>query len=216
MYGLNHSFNFAMKRLDINALYNDESLFHNFEFKSSFQDKINKTQTNDYIYNKPFKDDDMNQFQGYNNNIKLNRIKSDLNLNFGQDPYIVNKNLMKNINNNCFDNNLKNKVLKYWWSISSFSLFEYFHQNSSGDDKCNKTLELNSQNCIPYMYYNYIFSDNYKLLLRKTILPVKYINHVSVVIKDNKLLKKIKRKNRIIIMNNINIENMMKSIKIKK
>ena len=45
-----------------------------------------------------------------------------------------------------------------------------------------------------------------RLILRKTILPIKYINHVSVVIKDNKLLKKMKRKNRIIIMDDVNIE----------
>ena len=40
MQKLNPSITSAKKRLDINALYNDDSLFDNFEFKSSFRDKI--------------------------------------------------------------------------------------------------------------------------------------------------------------------------------
>ena len=213
MQKLNPSITLAKKRLDINSLYNDDSLFDNFEFKSSFKDKINQNKIkDDFIYNKPFEDSDMKQFNGFNNTmIGINLKEQDLDLNFGEDPYITNKVLMKKICNQYFNNDLKNKILKYWYSISNFLVFEYEYESKSSfdNDKDSKTLELNSKKNIPYLYYNdynTIFGDKCRLILRKTILPIKYINHVSVVIKDNKLLKKMKRKNRIIIMDDVNIE----------
>ena len=213
MQKLNPSITLAKKRLDINSLYNDDSLFDNFELKSSFKDKINQNKIkDDFIYNKPFEDSEMKQVNGFNNTmIGINLMEQDLDLNFGEDPYITNKVLMKKICNQYFNNDLKNKILKYWYSISNFLVFEYEYESksSSDNDKDSKTLELNSKKNIPYLYYNdynTIFGDKCRLILRKTILPIKYINHVSVVIKDNKLLKKMKRKNRIIIMDDVNIE----------
>jgi hypothetical protein len=211
MQKLNPSITLAKKRLDINTLYNDESLFDNFEFKSSFRDKINQRKIkDDFIYNKPFEDSDMKQFNGFNTTmIGINLKKQDLDLNFGEDPYNTNKILMKKISNQYFNNDLKNKVLKYWYSISNFLVFEYESKSGSDNDKDRNILELNSKKNIPYLYYNdynNIFGDKCRIILRKTILPIKYINHVSVVIKDNKLIKKMKRKNRIIIMDDVNIE----------
>lgn len=207
MNNLENSLSFAKKRLNINALYNDESLFNNFEFKSSFHSKINKKEINDNIYNIPFKDNDMNQFQGIiDTNINLNLSESDTKINFGEDPYSINKKLMRKINNKCFDNDLKHGILKYWWSISKMFLFEYLPNIGSYNDKDNKSLNLDYVKNIPYLYYEDISLNKYRLLLKKTILPMKFNNPVSVVIKDNKLLKKRKRKNKIIIMNNINIE----------
>ena len=207
----NPSLTLAKKRLDINALYSDDSLFDTFDFKSSFRNKINQKEIkDDFIYNKSFEDSDMCQFNGFNKAlIGINLKEQDLNLNFGEDPHITNKILMKKIGNQYFNNDLKNKIVKYWWSLSNMILFEYEPKYSSGNDKDNKALKLNSKNNIPYLYYNdynNIFGDKCRFILRKTILPIRYINHVSVVIKDNKLLKKMKRKNRIIIMNDINIE----------
>ena len=207
----NPSLTLAKKRLDINALYSDDSLFDTFDFKSSFRNKINQKEIkDDFIYNKSFEDSDMCQFNGFNKAlIGINLKEQDLNLNFGEDPHITNKILMKKIGNQYFNNDLKNKIVKYWWSLSNMFLFEYEPKYSSGNDKDNKALKLNSKNNIPYLYYNdynNIFGDKCRFILRKTILPIRYINHVSVVIKDNKLLKKMKRKNRIIIMNDINIE----------
>ena len=207
----NPSLTLAKKRLDINALYSDDSLFDTFDFKSSFRNKINQKEIkDDFIYNKSFEDSDMCQFNGFNKAlIGINLKDQDLNLNFGEDPHITNKILMKKIGNQYFNNDLKNKIVKYWWSLSNMILFEYEPKSSSGNDKDNKALKLNSKNNIPYLYYNdynNIFGDKCRFILRKTILPIRYINHVSVVIKDNKLLKKMKRKNRIIIMNDINIE----------
>jgi len=211
MQKLNPSITLAKKRLDINTLYNDESLFDNFEFKSSFRDKINQRKIkDDFIYNKPFEDSDMKQFNGFNTTmIGINLKKQDLDLNFGEDPYNTNKILMKKISNQYFNNDLKNKVLKYWYSISNFLVFEYESKSGSDNDNDRNFLELNSKKNIPYLYYNdynNIFGDKCRIILRKTILPIKYINHVSVVIKDNKLIKKMKRKNRIIIMDDVNIE----------
>jgi hypothetical protein len=207
----NPSLTLAKKRLDINALYSDDSLFDTFDFKSSFRNKINQKEIkDDFIYNKSFEDSDMCQFNGFNKAlIGINLKKQDLNLNFCEDPHITNKILMKKIGSQYFNNDLKNKIVKYWWSLSNMILFEYEPKCSSGNDKDNKALKLNSKNNIPYLYYNdynNIFGDKCRFILRKTILPIRYINHVSVVIKDNKLLKKMKRKNRIIIMNDINIE----------
>ena len=207
MKNLENSLSFAKKRLNIIALYNDESLFNHFEFKSSFQSKINKKEINDNIYNIPFKDNDMNQFQGIiDTNINLNLSESDTKINFGEDPYSINKKLMRKINNKCLDDDLKYGVLKYWWSISKMFLFEYLPNIGSYNDKDNKSLNLDYVKNIPYLYYEDISLNKYRLLLKKTILPMKFNNPVSVVIKDNKLLKKRKRKNKIIIMNNINIE----------
>ena len=208
------SLTLANKRLDTSLLYNDESLFDNFELKFSFKDKVNQKEIkDDFIYNKPFEDGDISQFQGFNKSFtNLNVKEKDLDLNFGDDPYFINKALMKSINSQCFNNDLKNKILKYWWSVSNFLLFKYEPKSNSSINKRikdNKTLELNIENKLPYMYYddyNNILCDKCRFILRKTILPIKYINHVSVVIKDNKLLKKMRRKNRIIIMNDINIE----------
>ena len=207
MKNLENSLSFAKKRLNINALYNDESLFNNFEFKSSFQSKINKKEINDNIYNIPFKDNDMNQFQGIiDTNINLNLSESDAKINLGEDPYSINKKLMRKINNKCLDDDLKHGILKYWWSISKMFLFEYLPNIGSYSDKDNKSLNLDYGKNIPYLYYEDISLNKYRLLLKKTILPMKINNPVSVVIKDNKLLKKRKRKIIIIIMNNINIE----------
>ena len=212
MQKLNPSITSAKKRLDINALYNDDSLFDNFEFKSSFRDKImqKKIKDDDFIYNKPFEDSDVQQFNIFKNTmIDINIKEQDIDLNFGEDPYITNKVLMKKISNQYFNNDLKNKVLKYWYSISNFLVFEYESKSGSDNDKDRNFLELNSKKNIPYLYYNdynNIFGDKCRIILRKTILPIKYINHVSVVIKDNKLIKKMKRKNRIIIMDDVNIE----------
>ena len=141
--------------------------------------------------------------------IDINIKEQDIDLNFGEDPYITNKVLMNKISNQYFNNDLKNKVLKYWYSISNFLVFEYESKSGSDNDKDRNILELNSKKNIPYLYYNdynNIFGDKCRIILRKTILPIKYINHVSVVIKDNKLIKKMKRKNRIIIMDDVNIE----------
>ena len=207
----NPSLILAKKRLDINVLFNDDSLFDTFDFKSSFRNKINQKEIkDDFIYNKPFEDSDMCQYNGFNKAlIGINLKEKDLNLNFGEDPYITNKTLMKKIGSQYFNNDLKNKIVKYWWSLSNMILFEYEPKCSSVNDKDSKVLELKSKNNIPYLYYNdynNIFGDRCRFILRKTILPIRYINHVSVVIKNNKLLKKMKRKNRIIIMNDINIE----------
>jgi len=207
----NPSLILAKKRLDINVLFNDDSLFDTFDFKSSFRNKINQKEIkDDFIYNKPFEDSGMCQYNGFNKAlIGINLKEKDLNLNFGEDPYITNKTLMKKIGSQYFNNDLKNKIVKYWWSLSNMILFEYEPKCSSVNDKDSKVLELKSKNNIPYLYYNdynNIFGDRCRFILRKTILPIRYINHVSVVIKNNKLLKKMKRKNRIIIMNDINIE----------
>ena len=208
------------KKLDIFFLYNDESLFDYFEFKSSFPDKINKTSENDFIYNKPFEDNDKIQFNIFNQEFysNFNKNKGDLEINFGEEPYFVNKALMKKISNKFLDNNLKNKILKYWWSISNFCLFKYEGKNNyeKNKDNDNKTLNLNTENKIPYLYnndYDNIFGDKCRALLRKNILPIKYINYVPVVIKDNQLLKKMIRKNKIIIINDVNIEQKKKQKK---
>ena len=168
MQKLNPSITSAKKRLDINALYNDDSLFDNFEFKSSFRDKINQRKIkDDFIYNKPFEDSDMKQFNGFNTTmIGINLKKQDLDLNFGEDPYNTNKILMKKISNQYFNNDLKNKILKYWYSISNFLVFEYEYESkcSSDNEKDRNFLELNSKNNIPYLYYNdynNIFGDKW-------------------------------------------------------
>lgn len=208
------------KKLDIFFLYNDESLFDYFEFKSSFPDKINKTSEKDFIYNKPFEDNDKIQFNIFNQEFysDFNKNKGDLEINFGEEPYFVNKALMKKISNKFLDNNLKNKILKYWWSVSNFCLFKYEGKNNyeKNKDNDNKTLDLNTENKIPYLYnndYDNIFGDKCRALLRKNILPIKYINYVPVVIKDNQILKKMIRKNKIIIMNDVNIEQKKKQKK---
>ena len=157
MQKLNPSITSAKKRLDINALYNDDSLFDNFEFKSSFRDKImqKKIKDDDFIYNKPFEDSDVQQFNIFNNTmIDINIKEQDIDLNFGEDPYITNKVLMKKISNQYFNNDLKNKVLKYWYSISNFLVFEYESKSGSDNDKDRNFLELNSKKNIPYLYYN--------------------------------------------------------------
>ena len=167
MQKLNPSITSAKKRLDINTLYNDDSLFDNFEFKSSFRDKImqKKIKDDDFIYNKPFEDSDVQQFNIFNNTmIDINIKEQDIDLNFGEDPYITNKVLMKKISNQYFNNDLKNKVLKYWYSISNFLVFEYESKSGSDNDKDRNILELNSKKNIPYLYYNdynNIFGDKW-------------------------------------------------------
>ena len=221
MSEFNSSLSFAKKRLDLNLLYNDESLFTFFEYESSFQDKLKQKDENDFIYNKPFTDEDMNEFRSFEN-INSIQITDDIKINFGKDPFDVNKNLSKKNNMKNLDDKLNYKVLKYWSSVGNFHLFKYKENVIYDNDKdnMNKILELNWKRKIPYMYtieYNNLFFDQCKFLLKKNIFPTKYINHVSVIIKDNRLLKKMVRKNRIIIMNNINIENkILGKINIKK
>ena len=213
MQKVNLSLDNENKKLDIFPLFNDESLFDNFEFKPSFPDKINKKSENEFIYNKPFEDKDKSQFRLFNHEFysNFNKNKGNLEINFGEEPYFVNKALMKKIKDKFLDNSLKNKVLKYWWSVSNFCLFKYEGKNNSDNNKYNqnKILDLNTENKIPYLYnndYDNIFGDKCRFILRKNILPMKYINYVPVVVKDNRLLKKIIRKNRIIIINDVNIE----------
>ena len=213
MQSINPPLDNENKQLDKFPLFNDESLFDNFEFKPSFPDKINKKSENEFIYNKPFEDNDKNQFKLFNHEFysNFNKNKGNLEINFGEEPYFVNKALMKKIKDKFLDNSLKNKVLKYWWSVSNFCLFKYEGKNNSDNDKYNqnKILDLNTENKIPYLYnndYDNIFGDKCRFILRKNILPMKYINYVPVVVKDNRLLKKIIRKNRIIIINDVNIE----------
>ena len=151
----NPSLSFSKKRLDIDGLYNDESLFDNFSFKTSFKDKINQREIkDDFIYNKPFEDSDISQFNSFKNTF-INLREQDLDLNFGEDPYITNKTLMKRINSQYFNNDLKNKVLKYWWSISNFLLFKYEPKNNNSfhhKNNDNKTLELNVKNEIILLF----------------------------------------------------------------
>ena len=211
MSKLNSALSFAKKRLDLNLLYNDESLFSFFEYESSFHDKLNKTKENDSIYDMPFNDKDINKFRSFQN-INLFKIKNDIKINFGRDPFNVNKTLMKKNNMKNFDDKLKHQMLNYWSSVSNFHLFIYKEYNKCNNykDNMNKILELNWTRKIPYLYNNgcnYLFFDKCKFLLKKTILPTKYNNHVPVIVKNNRLLKKMVRKNRIIIMDNINMEN---------
>ena len=162
----------------------------------------------------------MSQFN-FINNMNLFPNKNDLNINFGEDPFNVNESLMKNN-----DDNSRNKIFKYWWNLGHFYLFNYKGEISSDNVKDNKTLEINWKKKIPYLYnnndyynynYNDIFVEKCRFLLRKRILPVKYNNHVPIIIKNNKLLKKMIRKNRIIILNDINIENKLNNkLKLKK
>lgn len=61
---------------------------------------------------------------------------------------------------------MKNKILKYWYSISNFLVFEYEYESkcSSDNEKDRNFLELNSKNNIPYLYYNdynNIFGDKW-------------------------------------------------------
>ena len=211
MSQINQALSFAKKRLDLNLLYSDESLFNFFEYKSSFQDKLNKTEDNDSIYDKPFNDKEMNKFRCFEN-INLFRVKNDIKINFGRDPFNVNKTLMKKNKMNYLDDKFKYQVINYCSSVNCFHLFIYKENIRDNNDKVhmNRILELNWKRKIPYFYNNYcndLFFDKCKFLLKKTILPTKYNNHVPVIVKDNRLLKKMVRKNRIIIMNNINMEN---------
>ena len=223
MNPMNPAISFSSKRLDVDALYSDESLFDNFEYKSSFQDKLRQKNENDFLYNQSFNDNDMNQFN-FINNMNLFPKKNDLNINFGKDPFLVNKSLMKlNKNQNICDNR-RNKILKYWWNLGHFYLFNYKGEINSNNVKDNKTLEINWKKTIPYLYnnsdcynYNETFVERCRFLLRKRIIPVKYNNHVPIIIKNNKLLKKMIRKNRIIILNDINVENkLINKLKLKK
>ena len=225
MNSIDPSISFSKIRLDVDALYSDESLFDNFEYKSSFQDKLRQKDENDFLYNQPFSDNDMSQFN-FINYVNLLPKKNDLKINFGKDPFLVNKSLMKLNNNQNIDDDQKNKILKYWWNLGHFYLFNYKGEMYSNNVKANKTLEVNWKNRIPYLYninnndyynYNDTFIEKCRYILRKRIIPIKYNNHVPIIIKNNKLLKKMRRKNRIIILNDINVENkLITKLKLKK
>lgn len=221
MLEINSKLSFAKKRLDLNALYNDESLFSFFEYDSSFQDKLKQKDENDYVYNTSFNDKDATQFRCFENINEFNKIKK-IKINFGKDPYNVNNNLKKKNNMKNMNEELKYKMIKYWSSVNNFHLFKYKENYFKDNDIVNssKILDVDWKRKIPYLLgseYSNLFVDKCRFLLRKTIMPTKYINHISVIIKDNRLLKKMIRKNRIIIMNDINIEHkLLRKIKITK
>lgn len=221
MLEINPKLSFAKKRLDLNALYNDESLFSFFEYDSSFQDKLKQKDENDYVYNTSFNDKDATQLRCFENINEFNKIKK-IKINFGKDPYNVNNNLKKKNNMKNMNEELKYKMIKYWSSVNNFHLFKYKENDFKDNDIVNssKILDVDWKRKIPYLLgseYNNLFVDKCRFLLRKTIMPTKYINHISVIIKDNRLLKKMIRKNRIIIMNDINIEHkLLRKIKITK
>jgi len=221
MLEINSKLSFAKKRLDLNALYNDESLFSFFEYDSSFQDKLKQKDENDYVYNTTFNDKDATQFRCFENINEFNKIKK-IKINFGKDPYNVNNNLKKKNNMKNMNEELKYKMIKYWSSVNNFHLFKYKENDFKDNDIVNssKILDVDWKRKIPYLLgseYSNLFVDKCRFLLRKTIMPTKYINHISVIIKDNRLLKKMIRKNRIIIMNDINIEHkLLRKIKITK
>ena len=221
MLEINSKLSFAKKRLDLNALYNDESLFSFFEYDSSFQDKFKQKDENDYVYNTSFNDKDATQFLCFENINEFNKIKK-IKINFGKDPYNVNNNLKKKNNMKNMNEELKYKMIKYWSSVNNFHLFKYKENDFKDNDIVNssKILDVDWKRKIPYLLgseYSNLFVDKCRFLLRKTIMPTKYINHISVIIKDNRLLKKMIRKNRIIIMNDINIEHkLLRKIKITK
>lgn len=221
MLEINSKLSFAKKRLDLNALYNDESLFSFFEYDSSFQDKLKQKDENDYVYNTSFNDKDATQFRCFENINEFGEIKK-IKINFGKDPYNVNNNLKKKNNMKNMNEELKYKMIKYWSSVNNFHLFKYKENDFKDNDIVNssKILDVDWKRKIPYLLgseYSNLFVDKCRFLLRKTIMPTKYINHISVIIKDNRLLKKMIRKNRIIIMNDINIEHkLLRKIKITK
>ena len=221
MLEINSKLSFAKKRLDLNALYNDESLFSFFEYDSSFQDKLKQKDENDYVYNTSFNDKDATQFRCFENINEFNKIKK-IKINFGKDPYNVNNILKKKNNMKNMNEELKYKMIKYWSSVNNFHLFKYKENDFKDNDIVNssKILDVDWKRKIPYLLgseYSNLFVDKCRFLLRKTIMPTKYINHISVIIKDNRLLKKMIRKNRIIIMNDINIEHkLLRKIKITK
>ena len=221
MLEINSKLSFAKKRLDLNALYNDESLFSFFEYDSSFQDKFKQKDENDYVYNTSFNDKDATQFRCFENINEFNKIKK-IKINFGKDPYNVNNNLKKKNNMKNMNEELKYKMIKYWSSVNNFHLFKYKENDFKDNDIVNssKILDVDWKRKIPYLLgseYSNLFVDKCRFLLRKTIMPTKYIKHISVIIKDNRLIKKMIRKNRIIIMNDINIEHkLLRKIKITK
>ena len=215
MTNSNTSVAFAHKRLDLNALYNDQSLFDNFEFKSSFCDKINKKRENDFIYNNQFNDTniDKSQIHSFVKNLDLYKVQDKCELNFGKDPFTVNEGLKKVVNDKDLNDEFRYSIMKYFWSEVNFCLFKYAPKSNSNNNKGidnnnGKTLEINWENKVPYLYNidnNLVLENRFRYILRKTMLPIRYINNIPIIIKDHILLNK-KRENRIIIMDNMIID----------
>ena len=163
MLEINSKLSFAKKRLDLNALYNDESLFSFFEYDSSFQDKLKQKDENDYVYNTSFNDKDATQFRCFENINEFNKIKK-IKINFGKDPYNVNNNLKKKNNMKNMNEELKYKMIKYWSSVNNFHLFKYKENDFKDNDIVNssKILDVDWKRKIPYLLgseYSNLFVD---------------------------------------------------------
>lgn len=196
------------KILDINSIYNDDSLANNFSFKLSIYDntlnaKDKYKKMKKLIYGKSFNDDKFfdiknNSIFSFFNPDKNKSNKNEVNfkelsllqsnnikLNFGEDPNKIYKNLNGKINEGFFTNEVKDDIFNFIKNISNFPIFKYqlVKKKENNNDKINQAQDNK------YTYYNSSFVNNINIF-SKYIYPVRYINNVQIIILNNKLVKR--------------------------
>lgn len=181
------------KRLNIYSIFADDSLDNYFSFYLPIYGNLNNIKDDfennkKIVYVEKINDNDSNDIKSFLNindlsQLHMNKIK----LNFGEDPYKVNKRLNKKFNEGLISNILKDEMSNFIKNLYSFPIFKFKLNNEA----------INRDYYIKQDFNSSTYDNNNEV-------PLKYINTIPIIIENNKLLKrnKIEKTNVNIIKNN--------------